>query len=98
MNDLIAGHVALNMAAIQVAKGLVETGKIKGLMVTSPERSPVLPNVPALGETGIKTAGVDLRSRDDMALSAVQAIASLSRGEWPAEKVVNPDVKARFRW
>ena len=31
MNDVVAGHVALNMAAIQVAKGLVETGKIKGL-------------------------------------------------------------------
>jgi len=29
MNDLLAGHVSLNMAAIQVAKGLVETGKIK---------------------------------------------------------------------
>ncbi len=43
-------------------------------------------------------AGVDLRSRDDMALSAAQAIVSLSRGEWPAEKVVNPEVRARFRW
>ncbi|HEX5269258.1 MAG TPA: phosphoglycerate dehydrogenase [Gemmataceae bacterium] len=43
-------------------------------------------------------AGVDTRSRDDMALSAAQAIVSLSRGEWPAEKVVNPEVKERFRW
>jgi phosphoglycerate dehydrogenase-like enzyme len=43
-------------------------------------------------------AGVDLQSRDDMALSAAEAIVSLSRGEWPAEKVVNPDVKARFAW
>jgi phosphoglycerate dehydrogenase-like enzyme len=43
-------------------------------------------------------AGVDTRSRDDMALSAAQAIVSLSRGEWPTEKVVNPDVKSRFRW
>jgi phosphoglycerate dehydrogenase-like enzyme len=43
-------------------------------------------------------AGVDVRSRDDMALSAAQAIASLSRGEWPAEKVVNPEVRSRFRW
>jgi tripartite-type tricarboxylate transporter receptor subunit TctC len=61
MNDLIAGHVALNMAAIQVAKGLVETGKIKGLAVTSSERSPVLPAVPTLKEAGVKTADVDLR-------------------------------------
>jgi D-3-phosphoglycerate dehydrogenase / 2-oxoglutarate reductase len=43
-------------------------------------------------------AGVDVQSRDDMALSAARAIVSLSRGEWPAEKVVNPDVKTRFRW
>jgi D-3-phosphoglycerate dehydrogenase / 2-oxoglutarate reductase len=43
-------------------------------------------------------AGVDLQSRDDMAMSAAQAIISLSRGEWPAEKVVNPEVKAKFKW
>jgi tripartite-type tricarboxylate transporter receptor subunit TctC len=61
MNDVIAGHVAINMAAIQVAKGLVETGKIKGLAVTSSARSPVLPNVPTLKEAGVKTADVDLR-------------------------------------
>lgn len=43
-------------------------------------------------------AGVDLQSRDDMALSAAQAIISLSRGEWPAEKGVNPEVRVKFRW
>ncbi len=43
-------------------------------------------------------AGVDVRSLEDMALSAAEAIASLYRGEWPAEKVVNPEVRATFRW
>jgi phosphoglycerate dehydrogenase-like enzyme len=43
-------------------------------------------------------AGVDLQSRDDMALSAAQAIVALRRGEWPAEQVVNPAIRARFRW
>lgn len=43
-------------------------------------------------------AGVDLQSRDDMAHSAAQAIVSLSKGEWPAEKIVNPDVRAKFKW
>jgi len=61
MNDLIAGHVDMNMASIAVAKGLVEAGKIKGLAVTSRGRSPALPNVPSLQEAGIKTADVDLR-------------------------------------
>jgi D-3-phosphoglycerate dehydrogenase len=43
-------------------------------------------------------AGVDLQSRDDMALSAARAIVALSRGEWPAEQVVNPAVREKFRW
>jgi len=61
MNDLIAGHVDLNMASIAVAKSLVEAGKITGLAVTSRDRSPALPAVPSLAEAGIKTADVDLR-------------------------------------
>jgi phosphoglycerate dehydrogenase-like enzyme len=43
-------------------------------------------------------AGVDRQSRDDMALSAAEAIIALSRGEWPEEKIVNPEVRDRFRW
>lgn len=44
------------------------------------------------------TAGVDTKSRDDMALCAAQAIVDLSRGKWPAEKIVNPEVRAKFKW
>jgi phosphoglycerate dehydrogenase-like enzyme len=43
-------------------------------------------------------AGVDVQSRDDMALAAAQAIVQLSRGQWPAEQVVNPEVRTRFCW
>lgn len=43
-------------------------------------------------------AGADVQSRDDMAVSAAQAIVALARGEWPAEKVVNSAVRARFHW
>jgi phosphoglycerate dehydrogenase-like enzyme len=43
-------------------------------------------------------AGVDTRSLDDMARSAAEAIASIWKGEWPEEKVVNPAVRERFRW
>ena len=42
-------------------------------------------------------AGVDLQSRDEMALSAARAIVALSKGEWPAEQIVNPEVRAKFR-
>jgi phosphoglycerate dehydrogenase-like enzyme len=43
------------------------------------------------------TAGVDLKSRDDMAHAAAQAIAKLVHGDWPAEWVVNPAVRAKFQ-
>jgi phosphoglycerate dehydrogenase-like enzyme len=43
-------------------------------------------------------AGVDVRSLEDMARSAAEAVAALRRGEWPTEKVVNPAVRAAFRW
>ncbi len=42
------------------------------------------------------TAGVDRKSRDDMARAAGQAIAKLVSGEWPADWVVNPAVKEKY--
>src|SRR5204863_5959224 len=43
-------------------------------------------------------AGVDVKSLEDMARSAAEAIASLRKGEWPTEKVVNPEVRSVFKW
>src|SRR5262249_13345693 len=43
-------------------------------------------------------AGGGLQSRDDMAESAARGIVDLSRGQWPAEKIVNPEVRDRFKW
>ncbi len=43
-------------------------------------------------------AGVDLQSRDDMAYSAANTIVTLSKGGWVAEAIVNPEVRAKFRW
>lgn len=42
------------------------------------------------------TAGVDLKSREDMARVPAQAIVKLLAGEWPGEWVVNPSVKNKF--
>jgi D-3-phosphoglycerate dehydrogenase / 2-oxoglutarate reductase len=42
------------------------------------------------------TAGIDRKSREDMARVAAQAIVKLLAGEWPAAWVVNPHVKDKF--
>jgi len=46
---------------VQATKGLVESGKVKALAVTSPARSPAMPNVPTMREAGVKPADVELR-------------------------------------
>jgi tripartite-type tricarboxylate transporter receptor subunit TctC len=61
INDVIGGQIEMTMAAVSVGKGLVEGNRVKGIAVTSPQRSPALPNVPSLKEAGIKHADVDLR-------------------------------------
>src|SRR3954471_7735424 len=59
--DVIAGHIPFTFASTQVAKGLVEGGKLRAIAVTSKARSPALPSVPTLDEAGVKHADVDLR-------------------------------------
>lgn len=44
------------------------------------------------------TAGVDLQSRDDMALQAARAIVTLMKGDWPTVEVVNQEIRGKFRW
>jgi D-3-phosphoglycerate dehydrogenase len=38
------------------------------------------------------SASSDLEARNDVTLAAVRAIVALSRGEWPSEQIVNPQV------
>jgi tripartite-type tricarboxylate transporter receptor subunit TctC len=61
IGDVIGGQVDLNMAAVSVGKSLIETNKVKGLLVTSRKRSPAIPSVPSISELGMKFADVDLR-------------------------------------
>jgi D-3-phosphoglycerate dehydrogenase / 2-oxoglutarate reductase len=76
--------------------------RIAGAALDVFEQEPPPANHPFFGLDNViltaHTAGVDLRSRDDMALSAAQAIVDLSQGKWPAEKIVNPQVRSTFNW
>ena len=80
----------------------LRTKRIAGAAIDVFEQEPPAKNHPFFAlENVVLTphgAGVDLQSRDDMALSAARAIVALSKGEWPAEQIVNPEVRAKFRW
>jgi phosphoglycerate dehydrogenase-like enzyme len=44
------------------------------------------------------TAGTDWQSRMDMAVMAAQSVVALSKREWPAGQIANPEVRANFSW
>ena len=61
IGDVIAGHVPMTITSVQATKGLVESGKVRALAVTSLVRSPAMPNVPTMQEAGVPPADVELR-------------------------------------
>lgn len=53
MNDVVAGHVKMSVVAMTPAVPLVRAGKLRALAVTSAKRTPALPDVPTVTETGV---------------------------------------------
>jgi tripartite-type tricarboxylate transporter receptor subunit TctC len=49
--DVIAGHVNVSFATILETSGHIKSGRLRALAVTGPQRSPTLPDVPALAES-----------------------------------------------
>ena len=48
MNDAVAGHVPLSIGSVFVTKPHIDSGRMRPLAVTSPQRRPDLPNVPTI--------------------------------------------------
>jgi tripartite-type tricarboxylate transporter receptor subunit TctC len=53
LQDVMAGHVQFMFSDVPPAKGLIESGKVRALGVTTAQRVKALPNVPPLAEVGI---------------------------------------------
>jgi len=60
LGAIISGDVDMGLYNLPVALGLVRSGKLKPLAVTGPKRSPLLPDVPTLDESGLKGYSVTL--------------------------------------
>jgi tripartite-type tricarboxylate transporter receptor subunit TctC len=52
MNDALAGHVPLAIGSVFLVKPHIESKLIRPLAVTTSKRSPDLPNVPTIAESG----------------------------------------------
>lgn len=57
---LLAGDIPLIVGTTVLLAPQIESGAVRGLAVTSPTRTPLLPNVPSVDEAGVK--GYDVRT------------------------------------
>jgi tripartite-type tricarboxylate transporter receptor subunit TctC len=58
MTDVIGGHVDLYVGSINQMLPQFRAGQLRGLAVTSPERSPAMPDTPTLKEAGIPNSEI----------------------------------------
>lgn len=58
MNAILGGQVDFSLSDIGFFSGALRDGKLRGLAVTGPRRSPALPDVPTLAEAGLKDVSV----------------------------------------
>ena len=58
ITDLLGGQADVSFQNINVVVNHINAGKLKALAITSDKRSPLLPNVPTLAESGVKDVDV----------------------------------------
>ncbi|MGE5526806.1 MAG: tripartite tricarboxylate transporter substrate binding protein [Rhodospirillaceae bacterium] len=95
LTDLLAGQVQMMFATIISVTPHLQSGRIRALAVTSPKRSPAMPDVPTVAEAGVPgfeaTAWFMLFAPAKTPDALVQRISRDT-----AAVVSRPDVKARF--
>lgn len=52
--DLVGGHVMMRFDQVTTSLAFIRSGKLRALAVTTSTRSPVLPDVPTLDQSGLK--------------------------------------------
>ena len=60
MTDLLGGRIDLVLIGMSSAKAQIEAGKLRALAIASPQRSPLMPEIPTMEEAGLP--GYDVAS------------------------------------
>jgi len=94
--DLVAGHVQFFFMNPLVAITQVNSGKLRGLAVTSLTRNPALPDLPTVSESGVP--GFQNITWHSIVVPIGTPKAIVKRLNSELVKIVNlPDVKERFQ-
>ena len=93
--DLIAGQVSMSFDTITPVLGNIRAGKLRALAVTTARRSPALPDVPTLAESGL--AGFDQGTWFGLLVPAKTPKEIVARLNQDIVAVLNsPEVQKRF--
>ncbi|MGQ0749068.1 MAG: tripartite tricarboxylate transporter substrate binding protein [Betaproteobacteria bacterium] len=93
--DLLGGHVEMAFDPLPSSIANIRSGKLRALAVTTAQRSPMLPNTPALAEAG--APGYELNGWSGIIVPAQTPRKVVE--QWHAEvtKILQmPDVRSRF--
>lgn len=52
--DLVGGQIMLMFDQVSTSAGYIQSGRLRGLAVTSKKRSPLFPDMPTIDESGVK--------------------------------------------
>jgi tripartite-type tricarboxylate transporter receptor subunit TctC len=93
--DVISGQVTLMFDQVSTSTPHIIAGKLRGLAVTSLKRSPLLPDLPTIDESG-------MRGFEDITFNGLVAPAATPRDVLArlnaevAKAVANPELRQRF--
>ena len=93
--DLIAGNTLMMFDSVTASLPHIQSGKLRPIAIAAAERSPLMPNVPTLGQDGMKQFDVE----NFYALYVPKGVppAIISKLEHEIRKILtNPDFKARM--
>jgi tripartite-type tricarboxylate transporter receptor subunit TctC len=95
LSDVIGGQIQMMMASLLPAMPHVKSGRLRGLAVTGLKRTPALPEIPTVAESGVP--GFETTSWHGMVMPAKTPPAISARVHAEMVKLLNlPDVKALF--
>jgi tripartite-type tricarboxylate transporter receptor subunit TctC len=93
--DLIAGNTLMMFDSVTASLPHIQSGKLRPIAIAATERSPLMPNIPTLGQDGMKQFDVE----NLYAIYAPKGTspAIVARLEREIRKILtNPDFKARL--
>jgi tripartite-type tricarboxylate transporter receptor subunit TctC len=95
IQSALAGHTPIAFTVVTPVVPQVKEGKLRALAVTTPRRSPALPEVPTLAEAGLPDQEADTMQGILVPAGTPKAIIDLLHGEI-VKVMALPDVKERM--